>query len=353
MQVYVDQHVAPVWGTPAKLVKSTGFLKGAWAMVFLDNADQPGALAYHDLTPDGLPLSKVFVKTTLDNGDLVSVSASHELVEMLVDPAINMMTTGPDPKTVYAYESADPVEALSFKVNGIPMSDFVYPAVLRGLPQGRLGAVRPDEEGEEAVPDPVRRLPDHLQERQVEPGLRLGGEEEALRAGGPARPPQRAAPAAGPDPGEPEGDCARPRPTYRRSRNSTIRARCISTTFCAAWIISAPLHGETWKRVGISLTDSLIAFAVTSESNSLRHSSGRPGTRPSPARCAEDLDAQVREVRQRDALGPKRVPQHQLVGVGPLLHDAHDPHGSCLKPGSRACSSSRTRRWCRRGTRRR
>jgi hypothetical protein len=128
MQVYVDKYVAPVWGTPAKLVKSTGFLKDAWAIVFLDDADQPGALAYHDLTPSGLPLSKVFVRTTLQNGDLVSVSTSHELVEMLVDPAINMMTTGPDPKVIYAYESADPVEALSFKVNGIPMSDFVYPA---------------------------------------------------------------------------------------------------------------------------------------------------------------------------------------------------------------------------------
>jgi len=128
MQVYIDKYVAPVWGTPAKLVKSKGFVKGQWAMVFLDNADQPGALAYHDLTPSGLPLSKVFVKTTIKNGELVSVSASHELVEMLVDPAINLMTTGPDPKLIYAYESADPVEALTFKVNGIPMSNFVYPS---------------------------------------------------------------------------------------------------------------------------------------------------------------------------------------------------------------------------------
>ncbi len=55
MQGFVDKHVAPVWGTPAKLVKSKGFVKGAWAMVFLDDADQPGALAYHDLPPDGLP----------------------------------------------------------------------------------------------------------------------------------------------------------------------------------------------------------------------------------------------------------------------------------------------------------
>lgn len=128
MQVFVDKYVMPIWGTPAKLIKSTDYVKNAWAMVFLDDADQAGALAYHDLTPDGMPQSKVFVRTTIKNGDLVSVSASHELVEMLVDPAINMMTTGPDSKTIYAYESADPVEALSFKVNGIPMTDFVYPS---------------------------------------------------------------------------------------------------------------------------------------------------------------------------------------------------------------------------------
>ena len=128
MQAFVDHDVAPVWGTPAKLVRSGDFLPGKWAMVFLDDADQPGALAYHDLTPDGLPLAKVFVKTTLANHDLVSVSASHELVEMLVDPAINLMSTGPDPKLVYAYESADPVEQLSYPVRGIPMTDFVYPS---------------------------------------------------------------------------------------------------------------------------------------------------------------------------------------------------------------------------------
>lgn len=128
MQAYVDQYVVPVWGTPAKLIRSTGFVPGAWAIVFLDDADQPNALAYHDLTPDGLPQSKVFVRTTLANHDLVSVSASHELVEMLVDPAINLMTTGPDAELVYAYESADPVEELNFEVDGIAMSDFVHPA---------------------------------------------------------------------------------------------------------------------------------------------------------------------------------------------------------------------------------
>ena len=155
MQVYVDKHVAPVWGTPAKLVRTTGFRKGAWAMVFLDDADQRGALAYHDLTPDGLPEAKVFVKTTLENKDLVSVSASHELVEMLVDPATNMLTTGPQPKAFYAYESADPVEGLSFPVNGIAMSNFVYPAYFEAFHQP--GAVQFDHM--KSVEKPFQILP--------------------------------------------------------------------------------------------------------------------------------------------------------------------------------------------------
>src|SRR5260370_38324799 len=64
LQRYVNKYIVPVWGTPAKLIKSTGFVKNAWAIVFLDNADQPNALAYHELTSDGLPISKVFLETT-------------------------------------------------------------------------------------------------------------------------------------------------------------------------------------------------------------------------------------------------------------------------------------------------
>ena len=130
MQKFLTDYVVPVWGTPARLVKTNDFKKGAWAFVFLDNADEANALAYHDLTPDGFPLSKVFVKTITDDGASLSVAASHELVEMLVDPAINMLTTGPDPKAAYAYEAADPVEAdsLAFSVNGFKMTDFIYPS---------------------------------------------------------------------------------------------------------------------------------------------------------------------------------------------------------------------------------
>jgi hypothetical protein len=127
LQKFVDGSFAPVWGIPAKLVVSSTPIKGAWAIVFLDTADAQNALGYHDLTPDGLPLSKAFVKTALDAGQEVSVTACHELAEMLLDPAINLWSDGPN-NTMYAYEACDAVEEVTFKIDGIEMSDFVYPS---------------------------------------------------------------------------------------------------------------------------------------------------------------------------------------------------------------------------------
>ena len=69
----------------------------------------------------------MFVKTTLDAGEQITVTATHELAEMMVDPAINLCAV--DPQNVfYAYETADAVEALSFTIDGFAMSDYVHPA---------------------------------------------------------------------------------------------------------------------------------------------------------------------------------------------------------------------------------
>jgi len=134
LQVFLDRCFTPVWGTPARLIQTTGFKKGAWALALLDTADVANALGYHDLTPDGLPLSKVFVKTTLDAGQKVSVTACHELAEMLVDPAIDLAAVGPGSGTsFYAYETADAVEELEFAIDHVAMSDFVYPAWFEGF----------------------------------------------------------------------------------------------------------------------------------------------------------------------------------------------------------------------------
>lgn len=128
LQAYVNDHIVPIWGTKARIVQSKGFVKGAWAIGIFDNADIANTLGYHDLTPEGLPLGMVFAKTIRESKASLSITISHELAEMLVDPAINLMATGPDVKAVYAYEVADPVQATSFLVNGFKMSNFVYPS---------------------------------------------------------------------------------------------------------------------------------------------------------------------------------------------------------------------------------
>jgi hypothetical protein len=124
---------ARVWGTPAKIIPATEIPSGCWWMLFLEEPDADAQtardLGYHDLTPDGLPLSKVFVKTTRDAGQKVSVTASHELAEMLVDPGMQLGAIGPDGQTWYAYEVADAVEGEEIpEFPNIPMSNFVYPA---------------------------------------------------------------------------------------------------------------------------------------------------------------------------------------------------------------------------------
>lgn len=129
LQKYVDDCVQPAWNVGAQLSVSGGPVKGQWGLVFYEDSDSPGALAYHDEEQD-TPLAKVFVDTIRQNGSSLTVAASHELVEMLVDPVCNCYAVTHDPQRLMAYEAADPVEddSLGFEVDGFTMSDFVYPA---------------------------------------------------------------------------------------------------------------------------------------------------------------------------------------------------------------------------------
>ena len=122
----------PVWGVGEAqftfVPKGSAPAAGSWWVVFLDDSDQANALAYHDLTNDGLPISKVFVNTILSDKASLSVGASHEICEMAVDPWLN--SAYQDSQGVFwAGEVCDPVEddEYGYEVNGILVSDFVTP----------------------------------------------------------------------------------------------------------------------------------------------------------------------------------------------------------------------------------
>jgi len=127
-----NKDLQPVWGVDTAdfviVPKGQKPVAGAWWLVFLDNSDQADALAYHDLTDEGLPISKVFVKTILGDNSSLSVGASHELCEMAVDPWLN--SAYQDPKGVFwAGEVCDPVEddQYGYEIGGVLVTDFVTP----------------------------------------------------------------------------------------------------------------------------------------------------------------------------------------------------------------------------------
>lgn len=140
----------PIWHIGAHLVPVLNGGKppaGAWCIALLGSSDQAGALGYHDLTPDGLPLGKVFAGTDRQYGESVSVTLSHELLEMLGDPWINLAAQASDGK-FYAWETCDAVEAdaLGYAIDGVQLSAFVTPTWFGNgagpvaFPDGRVSA---------------------------------------------------------------------------------------------------------------------------------------------------------------------------------------------------------------------
>jgi len=127
LQKCFDEHFLPIWGYPVRLYNTTAAKPSDWQFIYFDNADVANALGYHDLTHKGQPVSKIFVKTTLADKQSVSVTACHELFEMVIDPLANLWAEASD-GTEYAYEMSDPVEEDTFKVDGIEMSNFVHPS---------------------------------------------------------------------------------------------------------------------------------------------------------------------------------------------------------------------------------
>lgn len=107
---------------------------GAWILDLLDVSDQPGALGYHDEDGNEVPYGRVFCKTASENGCDPAEVASHELMELLVDPHVNATAYDPASARLYAMEVGDPCQGGAYDIGapysrttGIIMSDFVLP----------------------------------------------------------------------------------------------------------------------------------------------------------------------------------------------------------------------------------
>lgn len=128
LQIQLDRDFTPVWGVAAII---TAFDKGEkipashWPLRIVDRP--VGGLGIH-LDRNHHPYAQIMATSDW------SVTASHEMVEMLVDPYGQKFISAPDidphsdhHQVRYLVEVGDPCEIWSYEIQGVALSDFVTP----------------------------------------------------------------------------------------------------------------------------------------------------------------------------------------------------------------------------------
>jgi hypothetical protein len=136
----VQTDVAPIWErAPATVTfypDSTKVPPEAYVIAIVDTipAQPTGVQGGHAEDQAGQIWGVVAAQPQLDNGGQVltgdwSVSStlSHEVLEMFIDPNCNMWANDGQ-GSVYSLEVCDPVEAPTYAINGVYVSNFVTPA---------------------------------------------------------------------------------------------------------------------------------------------------------------------------------------------------------------------------------
>jgi hypothetical protein len=144
LQLQVSEHLAPRWNVDAVLdfvPSGQAPPAGNWQLILDDDTNIKGDSGYHNVspagtpypgTPDGIPYGRAFVNTSMQQNESWTITASHELLEMLVNPYAVFAAYVPiDDRTgaFYNLEICDPVspDICGYKIDGVDVSDFVFP----------------------------------------------------------------------------------------------------------------------------------------------------------------------------------------------------------------------------------
>jgi hypothetical protein len=131
VQRQIERDFVPAWGLVASLHFEKKKPHHTMLIEVRDEPDLDNTVGYHFQQDSGLPAAYVFAREALAADGSIAPTLSHEALEMLADPAVNLAAERPGrggrPHRFYAYEVCDPVQADLYKVDGEWMSDFVYP----------------------------------------------------------------------------------------------------------------------------------------------------------------------------------------------------------------------------------
>lgn len=106
---------------------------GGYILHLLDTSDQQGALGYHDERGKEVPYARAFCKTAQEDGQHPSEVASHELLEMAVDPHINDSCLDGKATRLYAKEACDACQGNGYTIHPTGagptvVADFLLPS---------------------------------------------------------------------------------------------------------------------------------------------------------------------------------------------------------------------------------
>lgn len=120
----------PVTKRPTKVTLPE--LRGDAVLYLWDKVDPDGALGYHEANARGIPYGFVFIDLTEELEEKWTVTLSHEALELIGDPEVNLLVAGPHPddgrrQVFHWYEMCDAVQEETYTVDGIDVSNFVLP----------------------------------------------------------------------------------------------------------------------------------------------------------------------------------------------------------------------------------
>jgi hypothetical protein len=131
LQKQITRDFAPIWNVDATIAAFSAdqIPQGYWPISIEDNLDAfPGAAGIHLNEQDNSPYALVLF------GPTWSLTASHEMMEMLADPWGSRTVPGQSPRQAqgrvdFLVEVCDPCEDAQFAytVNGVTVSDFYTP----------------------------------------------------------------------------------------------------------------------------------------------------------------------------------------------------------------------------------
>ncbi|OGQ80207.1 MAG: hypothetical protein A3F90_12770 [Deltaproteobacteria bacterium RIFCSPLOWO2_12_FULL_60_19] len=112
-------------------------LRGDAVLYLWNNTNVPNALGYHERNNSGIPFGFVFTELSAQLGEHWTVTLSHEALELIADPEVNLLVMGPhpsgnNPDVFHWYEMCDAVQAETYRIDEIDVSNFVLPLYFTG-----------------------------------------------------------------------------------------------------------------------------------------------------------------------------------------------------------------------------